>query len=679
MKKASLLLPASVITLGAFLLFQVQPLLAKRILPWFGGSAAVWTACMLCFQGLLLAGYAYAHLLQRFAPRIQVRVHGAFLLASLAVLPIIPNPSWRPTAAGDPTFRILGLMLATVGLPYLMLSTTSPLLQSWLARARPGWQPYRLFALSNTGSLVALLGYPVLVEPLMPLGPQAWMWSVLFGVYALGALGMAWRCRELPEQVETRAEAEDAAPSFGRKAFWVFLAFVPSLLLIAGTAHLSTNVAPIPFLWVAPLALYLVSFILSFDHPRWARREVWFPLLVPALLGVAWLLDREHLHAPVRIQVAGMLLAILAVSMACHGELARLRPGPRRLTGFYLAMALGGALGGVFAGVVAPRIFSSLLELPLALALAALAAFAAWVWDSAAGGTRLWRNAGAGLLGLCVVVMGGVVWKYHVDQRTGMLASARNFYGALRVKEEGEGRDCIRLMLHGTINHGGAYTDPARAQEPIAYYGRTSGVGLALQGLGKQGPVKVGVIGLGSGSLLSYARPGDRWTVYEINPLVADLARRHFGGLDRTSPRLLLGDARLVLEDAPAPEGYDLLVVDAFSSDAIPMHLLTREAFAQYRRHLGKSGLLAVHISNRYLDLQPVLREEAALGPWNLRFISDEGDEETEGTYHSDWVLLSPDPKALERPEFEGAVPMDSTRQVRRWTDDFSNLYRILR
>ncbi len=672
-------LPATVITLGAFLLFQVQPLLAKQILPWFGGSAAVWTACMLCFQALLLAGYGYAHALQHLTQKTQARVHMGMLILSLLVLPILPNPMWRPHEAGDPTFRILGLLLATVGLPYLMLSTTSPLMQAWMARQRPGWQPYRLFALSNAGSLVALLSFPLVVEPLLPLGVQAWAWSGAYGLYAIGALVVTWRCRNLEDlPPHTDEGAAEPLVGWGRRLFWVGLAFAPSLLLIAGTAHLSTNVAPIPFLWVAPLALYLVSFILSFDHPRWAKRGIWFSLLTPALVGMALLMERDYQHVQVRLQVAVMLVGIFTVSMVCHGELARLRPGPRQLTGFYLALALGGALGGVFAGLVAPHVFKILLELPIALAVAAGLAFAAWIWDPTAGGNRAGRYTVAGVLVLGILTMGVAVRRYTLSQAEGVLTSARNFYGALRVKQEGEGRDQMRLLLHGTINHGGAFTDPARAQAPTSYYGPDSGVGLTIRTLGQGGPLKVGIIGLGSGSLLSYARPKDQWTVYEINPLVVSLARTWFTNLERVNPRLLMGDARLCLENAKDSEGYDALAVDAFSSDAIPVHLLTREAFAQYKRHLRPGGILAVHISNRYLDLIPVLREEASAGGWFARLVTDEEDEE-EGTYGSDWVLMSQEQGFLLRPELSAAGPLESPRKVHRWTDDFSNLYRILK
>ncbi len=696
----SLLLPAAMVGLGAFLLFQVQPLLAKRILPWFGGSAAVWTACMLFFQVMLLIGYGYAHFLQKLPPRRQAHVHGFLLLASLLIMPLSPSAAWKPTTPGDPTLRILGLLAATVGLPYLLLSATSPLVQAWVSRERPGWQPWRLFALSNTGSLLALLSYPVLIEPFQTLPTQAWAWTLTFGAYVACAVAMAWRARVLPERTE-EGPAEDApGPGFGLRAFWVALAFVPSLLLLSITSHLSTNVAPIPFLWVLPLCLYLLSFILTFEHPRWYVRTVWLGLLGPCLWAMSMLLmgramdlptwaqskwtsklaNALYVHGPVRLQVVVFGLGIFTVCMVCHGELARLKPQPRSLTSFYLSLSIGGALGGVFAGLVAPRIFDSLLELPLGLVLCGILAFIAWAKDAPQGSIAPQKA----LMLVLALATGGVFAmgvRYRREAANGSLMQARNFYGALRVKEEGEGEDRMRLLLHGTINHGGQFTTPELVGEPATYYGWSSGVGRALADLQLRGPVKAGIIGLGSGGLLTYVRPGDTFRVYEINPLVETLARTWFRSLPQAPApvAVVMGDARLMLEREPV-QGYDLLAVDAFSSDSIPVHLLTREAFAAYRRHLKPSGILAVHISNRYLDLKPVLVAEASSGGWHAVWMDDEAKEEPEGVYASDWVLLSRDPQSLAGPKVKAlAKPLESRRTVRRWTDDFSNLYRILK
>ncbi len=674
----SLALPSAMVALGAFLLFQVQPLLAKRILPWFGGSAAIWTACMLFFQLMLLLGYFYAHGLQKLALRRQVLVHGLLLAGSLLLMPLVPNPAWKPTTAGDPTLRIVGLLGATVGLPYLLLSATSPLVQAWVSRERPDWQPWRLFALSNAGSLLALLSYPVLIEPFQTLPTQAWAWTLTFGLYVACALAMAWRVRNLPE-VRTEALEEAPAPGLGLRLFWVLLAFLPSLLLLAVTSHLSTNVAPIPFLWVLPLCLYLLSFILTFEHPRWYHRLSWLGLLGPALIGMAILQGRTFAHAPVRVQVPVFCLGLFIACMVGHGELARLRPHPRHLTGFYLCLSIGGALGGVFAGLLAPRLFDGLFELPLGLVLCAMLALAAWIRE--ASGEPAWVQTS--LRALLVAATVGLVTLGLIHRREQVQASlvrVRNFYGAMRVKEEGEGEARMRLLLHGTINHGGQFLTPGKEREPATYYGRSSGVGRALGDLQAAGPVHAGIIGLGSGGLLAYVRPGDRFQVYEINPLVETMARVWFKGLPLAPApvTMALGDARLVLE-REAPQAYDLLAVDAFSSDSIPLHLLTREAFDQYARHLRPGGLLAVHISNRYLDLRPVLAAEAAAGGWRTVLVEDSAEDEDEGVYSSDWVLLSRGPGTWGPKVSAVSKPLPGPGKVRRWTDDYSNLYRILK
>lgn len=681
-RERSLTLPGATIALGAFLLFLVQPLLAKRILPWFGGSAAVWTACMLFFQMLLLGGYLYAHLVQKLSPKRQATLHLILLAASILMLPLRPNAAWKPGITGDPTLRILGLLLTTVGLPYLLLSATSPLVQSWLAKERPGWQPYRLFALSNAGSLGALLAYPVLVEPFLRLGAQAWMWTGGYALYLLCAAGMAWRSRgaEAPLPGENVEAGGDARPTLGLRALWVLLPFAPSLLLLSVTSHLTTNVAPIPFLWVLPLCLYLLSFILCFDHPRWYVRKTFLLLLIPALLGMAWLILPDHLYTQVRIQVLAFGAALFIACMAGHGELARLRPAPKYLTSFYLSLSFGGALGGVAAGVLAPRVFSSLLELPVALVLVAVLIFVAWVRDSAAS-ERLWlRRGGSILLGLCATALTVLAVKQEREQAGESLVQVRNFYGAMRVVERDEGRDRMRLLLHGTINHGGQYLAGDRALKPTTYYGTDSGVGLSLRLLRERGPVKFGVVGLGSGTLADYAGAGDHIRIYEINPLVRGLANTWFQALPqcRGKAEVVMGDARLSME-REEPQGYDLIAVDAFSSDAIPVHLLTREAFDQYRRHLRPGGIVAVHISNRYLDLRPVLIAEAGAGGWKAVEVSNDEDDAT-GVYSADWVLMSQQDELFGQKEMlDASEALESKLTVPRWTDDFSNLYRILK
>ena len=682
----SLVLPAATIGLGAFLLFLVQPLLAKRILPWFGGSAAVWTACMLFFQVLLLAGYLYAHLLQRLAAKRQAIVHLILLAESILVLPLSPDPAWKPGITGDPTFRILGLLAATVGLPYLLLSSTSPLVQAWLARERPGWKPYRLFALSNAGSLAALLGYPVLIEPFLALDLQAWVWTAVYGAYLLCAAALVWRAKGLPEFRSSPmvsavpSTADEIKPAPGLRLLWVLLAFAPSLLLLSVTNHLCTNVAPIPFLWVLPLCLYLLSFIICFDNPRWYVRRVFVVAVVPALLGMGWLMLPDNVHAAVRTQVIVFSGALFVACMTAHGELARLAPKPKFLTGFYLSLSFGGALGGIFAGLLAPRFFSTMVEFPIALVLMAVLVFIAWMRDPGEGTGRFVRQGGGLLLSICATVLALMSVKLEREQASSSLTQVRNFYGALRVVERYEDRGRMRLLVHGNINHGGQFLAGDLARKPTTYYGPYSGVALSLKVLGEKGPLKFGVVGLGSGTLADYARHGDTIRIYEINPLVSVLARNWFQALPGCDGKVevVMGDARLSME-REAPQAYDLIAVDAFSSDAIPVHLLTREAFQQYRRELRPGGIVAVHISNRYLDLAPVLLAEAQASGWKTMEVANEADDDA-GVFSSDWVLMSQDGELFRRDEIANAGKLlESTRTVRRWTDDFSNLYRILK
>ncbi|MBI4913630.1 MAG: fused MFS/spermidine synthase [Acidobacteria bacterium] len=670
----SLRLPAAVIFLSAFLLFQVQPLVGKMVLPWFGGSAGVWTTCLLFFQLSLLLGYAYSHFLViRLPAAWQGRLHGSLLLLACLALPVRLHPAFKPLDPGAPVARLLGLLALTVGLPYFLLSTTGPLVQAWVARR--GRVPYRLFALSNLASLLALLSYPVLVEPFLSLRTQAWAWSAGFVVFALLAFLLA-RASGRGAEPPVETELQDPAPGTGRKLLWVLLAALPSLLLMAVTSHLSTNVAPIPFLWVLPLSLYLLSFILCFDSDRWYHRGVFLPLLALALPGLAALTHPDLLHSAVRWQVLAFSAGLFVVCMAAHGELARLRPAPARLTGFYLSLSLGGGLGGAFVALAAPRLFHSNLELPLGLALAAALVFVTLARDPA--GLPPWPRRG--LLLFWALLFGGLgafAFKTDLQDARNSVARGRNFYGTLSVYDRDGGT--WRTLSHGTITHGGQFLDPAKARKPATYYGPDSGIGLAIRSL-PEGPRRLGVVGLGAGSLAAWGRKGDLLRFYEINPMVEPFARRHFTYLGTCEARteVALGDARLCLE-RESPQDFDLLAVDAFSSDAIPVHLLTREAFATYLRSLAPGGVLAVHISNKYIALSPVVR--AAAIHFGLRAIEvqNEGDDD-EGIYTSDWVLLSRNHAA-----FTGKLFQESP-DVRHlearglpWTDDFSNLFRALK
>ncbi len=674
------MLHAFTIFLSAFLLFQVQPIIAKMILPWFGGGAAVWTTCMLFFQLLLVGGYLYAHwTTRRLGARTQAIVHCALLALAAAALPIVPDAGWKPAGDGDPGAHILGLLTVTVGLPYFVLATTGPLAQVWYSRAHRGALPYRLYALSNAGSMLALLTYPVAVEPWLPTRAQALGWSGAFIVFALACAVLAWRSRGASWEVAAGAAAADAPPAAGRYLLWGALAATASVLLLAFTSQLSQNVAPIPFIWVLPLALYLLSFILAFDGSGWYRRGIYLPLTAVGLAGVTALLHADFRHAELWVMLPAYAATLFAACMVCHGELVRLKPAPRYLTGFYLAISIGGALGGVFVGLVAPRVFLDLYELPVGLVMMAAMAALVLALDAhtIAGALRGAVVAGAGAL---AVALAGTLWWIYDGYARDTTVRVRNFYAAMRVRDSGFGAEQERVLTHGSITHGKQFTVPERRKWVTTYYGETSGVGRAILAAGLDGPVRVGVIGLGAGTLAGYGRAGDSFRLYEINPQVIELARAQFTYVADTRARveMSLGDARLSLEREP-PQGFDVLAMDAFSSDAIPVHLLTAEALETYFRHLKPGGVLAVHISNRYLDLKPVLRAAAARFGRHARLV-DEDSDDARGVYGSTWVLIADDPGVFERPPLAGAAaPLESDRRVRLWTDDYSDLWRILK
>jgi SAM-dependent methyltransferase len=670
------------ILLSAFLLFQVQPIIAKMILPWFGGSAAVWTTCMLFFQLLLVVGYLYAHWsIRALRPRAQARLHIMLLAVGVIALPIVPDASWKPLGEADPSLRILTLLGVAVGLPYFLLATTSPLIQAWYARARPGAAPYRLYALSNFGSMMALVTYPFVFEPWLRTRFQAFGWSAAFVIFAIACAALAWRSRDLPAEIPAAENTSDLVrPAAGHYVLWAALAAAASILLLAFTSHLSQNVAPIPFLWVLPLALYLLSFILCFEGDGWYQRRYYLPLAAAGLIGVCITLTSDFRHPQLWLMIPLFCASLFLACMICHGELARLKPHPRYLTGFFLMISIGGALGGVFVGLIAPRFFTDLYELPLGIAFAA--ALVAIVLARDDRGFPTVRHRNAAVIGATVFAIGLTValgWAY-ADVATDARLRMRNFYAALRVKDSVDEVGAQRLLTHGTITHGKQYQAPDRRDWRTTYYGETSGVGRAIAVLGAGGPIRIGVIGLGTGTLAAYGRAGDVIRIYEINPQVIELALKEFTYLTNAKAQveLVLGDARLSLEREPE-QRFDLLAVDAFSSDSIPVHLLTAEAFAAYFRHVRAGGIVAVHISNRYLDLKPVLREAVASLGKHARIVDEEGKDER-GTYGSTWVLVTEAPQIFAQAPLEGAVePLESTRTVRLWTDDYSDLWGILK
>ena len=673
---------ALTIFISAVLLFLVQPIVAKQILPWFGGSAAVWTTCLVFFQFLLLFGYAYADWTTRkLTPKRQAVIHSVLLIISLLALPIIPDAAWKPAGDEDPTWRILGLLTVTIGLPYFLLSTTGPLLQAWFARSFPSATVYRLFALSNFGSLLALVAYPFVVEPWVTTTEQSWTWSAGYLAFALLCTLSALYSARTPAEVAQSASLQtgamstsEKAPSTGDYTLWLLLAGMGSFMLLAVSNHIAHDIASVPFLWILPLTLYLLTFILCFEGRQgrgWYQR-IWFlgPMLV-AVAAMAWSVYHERGIVDVKEALPLFSLGLFLMCMFFHGELAAMKPSPRYLTGFYLMVSLGGALGGLAVGFLAPKIFNAYYEFGIGLLVTL--ALAVYLTRSA---HRLVPVAALAALGTS-----GYYLFLHFD---GLSSNARvmerNFYGTLRVKDTGPETDpdTMRRMLHGMIMHGEQHLGPRR-KEPTSYYGATSGVGQAILALQPSGPIRVGVVGLGVGTLAAYGRSGDVYRFYEINPQVIDAARKEFFFLSDSAAKIetVLGDARLAME-REAPQQYDVLVIDAFSSDAIPVHLITREAMGVYLRHLKPGGVLAIHITNRFLRLGPVVKRLA--DDQSLHAILIDDDAKGSDLATTDWVLLSRDAELLKRPDVaRGQAAIEELPGLRIWTDSFNNLFQILK
>lgn len=691
---------AFTIFLGAFLVFQVQPLIGKYILPWFGGGPGVWTTCLLFFQVFLLAGYAYAYVLSRlFRVRTQALVHAAFLAGALLSLPITPGDAWKPAPDGNPAVQILVLLAVHLGLPYLVLSATGPLMQEWFRRSAPGVSPYRLYALSNLGSLLALVSYPFAFEPHLTRVAQARFWSFGLAAYALAAawcVVRVWRAGDagdgisdasLPEaEGDTSGQVQPfPAPTAGHRLLWLALPASASVLLLAVTNKICQDVATIPFLWVLPLALYLVTFILCFDSPRWYSRR-WFALvLVGALVATGHALHRG-LELGIAWQVVVFASMLFVGGMVCHGELYRLRPHPRRLTSFYLHVAAGGALGGVCVAVLAPALFDGFYELQLALlAIVCLRLALGWSGPESFGPRLRWIAAAA-----CAAFAVFLGWNLH-ETHAGALLRSRNFYGVLAVHEyERDRPDAHYYALeHGRITHGIQFVAPDRVRKITSYFGPRSGLGLALREFPRQQGQRIGLLGLGVGTIAAYGKPGDTVRIYEIDPAVRDIAVRPFSYLATSAAHIevVMGDGRLSLEKEP-PQQFDFLIMDAFSSDAVPVHLLTREAFAIYERHLKPDGAILVNISNRYVNLRPVVENAArACGMDSLHIDcadgvgeEDSGDDgEAWWLYGNTWMILSRNRAFLDNPALRGAASRPAqANDIPLWTDDYSSMFRVL-
>lgn len=652
---------------SSLLLFLIQPIAAKAILPFLGGSAGVWTTAMLFFQVLLLLGYVYADwLTRRLRPQVQTAIHLSLVALSLLQLPIAIRPPAETST--HPALQVLKMLAVSVGLPYLLLSSTSPMVQVWRARKSDLASAYKLFSVSNAASLIALLSYPFVIEPLVGTQRQMQAWSAGYAGFALLCAGSAWLGRKSGAAVFI-PPARVGKQRIARResALYLVLAACPSILWLSVSNTLSQHVASIPFLWILPLATYLMTLVLAFHSGQWYRPSV-YRWLLPAgwvlftisatrqgFLGLGW-------------NIGLFVLALSLCCMFCHGELARRKPPAKdQLTPFYVTVAAGGALGGVFVGVVAPAVFNQLLELPIGAALCMVLA---------AG--LLYRFPIKRIARLALFATLGLIAVTRIDGTLrGTRLRERNFYGVLEIRDRGTGDDAIRDLFSGPVRHGFQFLSPARRRLPTGYYSPGSGIGALLRSRGPA-PVRVGVIGLGAGTLAAYGRPGDHYRFYEINPAVIRAARSDFTFLSDSPSEVAIvpGDGRLSLEHE-SNDTFDVLVVDAFSGDSIPVHLLTREAFATYFSQMKPGGILAVHVTNLYLDLAPVAAALAASYHREAKLVRNPAASEPD-TEASDWILIAPSAGMLEHLPVT-STPLAVRAQARPWTDNYSNLFRVLR
>lgn len=755
----------SVVFLSAFLLFWVQLLLGKYILPWFGGTPAVWTTCMLFFQVGLLGGYTYAHVIvSRLGPRAQGFLHAGLLLAGVLLLawltmewgsPITPGANWKPRTGDQPVWHIIALLSVSVGLPYFILSSTGPLVQAWFGRLHPGRSPYRLYALSNFGSFLALLSYPFLLEPLLTLKTQArlWWWAYLCFAAACGfcALQFARAGADAPTRASPSDESQIrggiARPGAKAYALWISLAACACVIFLATTNQICQDIGVVPLLWVLPLSLYLLSFVVCFEKERWYSRRWFHPLLGLAAFAACFVLYDGALGS-IRAQIAIYSFVLFVCCMVCHGELVRSKPHPRYLTSFYLTVAAGGALGGVFVTLVAPHLFKGFWEYQLGLWLCVFLALLlvvrdreSWLYQSRVGspvvvvavaallpeatalapvhtgrilvhlpavmalllvgymflnrnrpGNEKARQQVAPVFCSAAWLLLGTVLVGTITAHTRTaVALSRNFYGVLGVfpSNPDDPQRAAYVLKHGRVTHGVQFRAPDRRRLATSYYGPASGIGLALlrnpRRSGPEGvrPFRIGVVGLGAGTIATYGEPGDYLRFYEINPEVIRVAMegRYFTYLKDCQARVEVvpGDARISMErelERDEPQKFDVLAIDAFTGDAIPIHLLTEEAFQIYLKHLsGPQAIIALHISNSYLDLRPVVLK--LTGRYGLRsaWINSGGDGETVSP--SEWMLLSQSNALVT--SAAGTLKGVRLPESRLWTDDYSNLFQVLK
>lgn len=680
--------------ISAFLIFQIQPIISKIILPWFGGGASVWTTCMLFFQFFLLVGYLYAFVLTKLLKvKYQIFIHLVCLILSLFLLPYNIQDMQNILISGTPTWAVLKVLFLGLGFPYVILAANTPLLQHWFTSETNGANPYRLYAISNIGSFLALITYPIIIEPFMPLDWQIKLWS---GIYWLFVLMVGWiflivvKHNNKNKQC-TSQPAVNSKVGFFRLILWFMLSTLGVVLLVSTTNALTQNVPPVPFLWIAPLAIYLLTYVMAFSNIAIYVRNFWVPIFM-LLSFVALLIYFIGGQFDIITQLLIYLLILLCGCMICHGELNTLKPQQGNTTLFYLVLSAGGVCGSILVSFVAKSLFDDFIEFPLAIfSILLLASISLWwsqqfdpvITKSSVDGVT--NNHLSTLATGCAIV--SLVWlfiftKLNTQYQQYDIAKGRNFYGILTVKDITEGKVNERRLVDGTTSHGSQSLPLAKLAVPTSYYRPGTGVQLVIEELSRDSLLKVGIIGLGVGALSAYGKPGDYYTFYEINPLVADFANQYFSYLVNTEAKVdvKLGDARVTLQnelDSGLKNAFDLLIIDAFSGDLIPTHLMTREAFLLYEQHIKTHGALALHISNRHLSLLPVIMHHSNSLDFQVMVFETPGS----GSEHdAQWVLLTNNNQLIESPTLisRQTVLTNMDFQNVLWTDDYSSLLPIL-
>ena len=688
------------IFLSAFLLFQIQPIISKTMLPWFGGTPAVWSSAMLFFQVLLTGGYAYSNWLARNRnSRKQTMIHLILMGASVCLViflwiiwpsPITPAERWKPFDLTHPVPNLFFLLTISIGLPFFVLSTNSPLMQAWFSHKYPGRSPYWLYALSNIGSLLGLIAYPIVVEPTFSIPWQGWIWTggyILFVILAGYNAILTLKGTHTPLSVETKPAVEDGQkPKKWTQAMWILLSACASIMVLAVTNQITQEVAVIPFLWVLPLSIYILTFVLAFSGRRWYDRKIYSILLMIGTFGLISVTHNPLTNYIIQIIIYNFVL--FAAAMTCHGELYALRPQASLLTRFYLLVSAGGAVGGLFVNFVAPYVFRGYWELYIGFAFV-------WILLSILANPRSGVRSDI-RYGLIVRAIAGVIVIlmiiFIIKSSGGNLFARRNFYGIVRVKQKEieTNQQAANFLAHGTTLHGFQFIDADLRDTPTSYYSTDSGVGLAILNNPHYGSgMRVGILGLGVGTLAAYGQTGDHYRFYEINPVIVELAEGqgdYFSFIkdSQATVEIVSGDARISLEkeiNAGVENYFDILVLDTFSSDAIPVHLVTRQAFDLYLQNLAEDGLIAAHITNERLDLRPVFWQLAQFYNLNMAIIENPAEENNPAASQSTWVLLSRNAELLEIPALADSMnnEINFRTDIRLWTDEYSNLIQVLK